>query len=463
MSENYLEDLDSTVLRRHWFHLEDRKRNEQNEIICKIILSGNGITLVPNATFEDMEMKRRFTHENMSLKHRVSTELDLSNNEISVIEYDGFQAIYRLMNLDLSCNKLRDFIINPQDLINVKFPNLSSNDIKVLNFNSFSHNQLEFIPSQTFTKNHNLKYVNMTSNSFRSLTYLSITVFHPDGGVLDLSHNDLTSLQIPHGEATRLTFLILDFNNITDPALVEIKHLTDLMDLTISNNQIRYVDKDSLNLPGSLVTLDLSHNEIYDIVPSSFYHIPKLETLRLSNNALSTISYGMFHGLVKLRNLDLSFNCIRYLDSQVLGDLKQLQVLSLTYNQMQYLDYKRWFGRTFDLQVNLDGNNFTCEWLSMALSNYENGYSKMRPVVFTKVLEGHVLSGISCVTDESLPIADNSRSELTDERLLVTSQNILEAIKEQTLLMRQFFGNAMKYQHLNQKMLKRIATNEIEL
>lgn len=453
ISGNHLENLTSVIFLRHWSHFESNS-------ICKMKLSHNQITSIPNATIANREISKRFTRSlRNNFKYQetidVSTELDLSKNVITNVEYDAFQSVVRLYSLDLSQNQLTDFIVNPRDLDNMKYLNLSTNLIQQLYFESFwsmrnlqnldlSNNSLSNIPSQTFTNNYNLKYVNMTNNEIKMLKYLRIKIFHPEGGVLDLSYNGLYSLTIPYGEGLRLNTLLLNGNNISNVSLIDLYYQNELKTLDISHNMIQELDENSLLFPISLTSLDLSYNRIQSIAPSSFHRLGHLRTLRLAHNRVSEIEYGAFQGLTSLMNLDLSFNKIVYLDSKVLLDLKSLSFLLLKFNGLHSLEYNGWLGHKFNLKVYLEGNNVSCDWLGKALNDFNNGYSKMRPTVLTPSVTGHSLEGIPCVSKEfeRLSLDEESlsvdRVVMADERLLVLTQKILEAITDQNSFMRKY-------------------------
>ncbi|XP_049876836.1 insulin-like growth factor-binding protein complex acid labile subunit [Pectinophora gossypiella] len=444
VSGNQLEKLRPIMFSRHWQHFGG---------VVRIILSENHITSVPNGT--SSEVSARFTRElsKHTVETEVSTELDLSKNLISNIEYHAFQSIVRLINLDLSQNKLTDFIIHAGDLRDVKYLNLSFNHLTYLYFESFSlmanlqnldlsHNRLDYIADETFTKNYNLKYVNMTHNGIAVLKRLGISMFHSDGGVLDLSNNGLSRLGIPIGEGLRLTILVLNSNSIVDAEFINLVYQNDLKTLEMRKNYIQKLNETSLRLPLSLTSLDLSYNEIEVIGPSTFHRVAHLTSLYLGHNKLTNIQYGVFYGLTSLNNLDLSFNNIKYLDSKILMDLKSLSVLSLRSNGLYLLDYKGWLGHKYDLKVYLEDNSFSCNWLSEALRDFNNGYSKMRPTVrqFRPASSNHSLEGIPCVQESENQVDLSSSYVLADERLLVTNQKILEAVKEQTYFLRSFMN-----------------------
>ncbi|XP_072942811.1 uncharacterized protein [Epargyreus clarus] len=446
ISNNELEKLSPIMLSRHWLHLGDHA-------ICRILLSKNHLTHIPNTTFS--EMFTRLTRNPLKNPVNVLTEIDLSVNAITHIEYNAFQSVAQLISLDLSWNRLSSFSVNPEDLVYVRFLNLSSNYISSLYYESFSmmtnlqnldlsRNNFEYVPDQSLGNNIRLTHINMTNNEIASVKGLRIT-FNSEGGILDLSNNNLSSLNIPTGDALSLSYLILHTNNITNPRLIKLNDLFDLRQLDMSRNYIQELDESSLHLPYALVFLDLSFNEIERIGPSSFHNLNHLRTLRLSHNQLSDIRYGALEGLNDLLNLDLSFNKIGKLDSKVFMDLKFLKVLSLRYNNLFYLEYDTWLAHKFDLIVYLEGNKFSCTWLGTALNNYNNGYSMLRPSVLTPATNGPSIEGIPC--DQSLePLIDSrdSRRMSVDERLLVTSQKILEAVREQTTYLRKNFWRSVQ-------------------
>lgn len=449
VSWNQLEKIIPVMFSRHWVHLGGHS-------VCKIILSDNLITSVPNAT--SREITTRFVRH---LKGRavtvdVLTELDLSKNQISNIEYNAFQSLIKLSALDLSKNKIIDFVVNPDDIAFVRYLNLSGNYISALYFESFSrmnslqnldlsHNRLDYIPEQTFNNNFNLKHVNMTHNMIERLDNIHIDQFHPDGGILDLSNNGLSQLKIPVGEGRRLTMLVLHSNNITDPSLVDLVYHTDLKNLDMSRNQISELDEHSLRLPAVLSYLDLSCNRIHRIGPSAFLRTGHLKTLLLSHNRIKSIEYGAFRGLSSLLHLDLSFNGLGMVDSKLFMDLKSLTVLSLRHNSLNVLRDDAWYGHKFNLKVYLDGNNLTCEWLGAALKNFNYGYSKMRPTVLEGTISGHSLDGIPCIPEESQSAnLQIQPSSFTDERLLLTSQKILEAVKDQTYYLKKYIWKSLQ-------------------
>lgn len=441
ISNNQIQHLKPIFFLRHWDHF-------RNHSICRIIISGNFISVIPNSTFHLFEKPVNQTKRDIQQHStEILTELDLSKNNISHIEYNAFQYIGQLISLDLSSNKLLSFHVNSKDLMFVKYLNLSSNYLTSLRYESFalmhnlqnldlSYNFLDYFPDQSLTNSYTIKYINMTYNEIAELHSLRI-IFHPDGGVLDLSNNGLSALSIPFNEAIGLRELILNSNNITDAFLIKLIYQRDLTRLDITNNFIQELDESSLQLPNTLSYLDLSYNQIEKIAPSAFHRVSHLKTLRLSHNKLKIIEYGVFRSLTTLLNLDLSYNQIGILDSKVFMDLKLLSVLSLRYNGLKYLDHTNWLNHKYNLKVFLDGNGLSCEWLAKALNDYNNGYSKMYPTVHDTSITGHSIDGVPCEQSAGSIIQSN-QNYVMDERLLITSQKILEAVQDQTHFLKKY-------------------------
>lgn len=452
ISGNKINELKPTVFWRHWLHFDGNS-------VCKINLSENNINSVPNAsalTFTERLSERSTRHLGNKYNVDVVTELDLSKNYIENIGFNAFQDIEKLVTLDLSTNNIALFEVNADHLANIKRLNLSDNDLTYLLFETFSnmtqlenldvsHNDLSHIDDNIFQNNHNLKFVNFTFNKIKEVRYLKLT-FHPGVGNLDFSNNELSRMVVGH--ELRLARLFLQSNKITDLSLIDLSRQTGLQFLQVSHNYIQHLNESSVKLPQSLVYLDLSFNDINSISPSAFASLNNLVSLSLGNNRLQSLEFGTFQGLNSLRNLDLSYNIFKKFNSKVLIDLKMLQILYLKYNQIVSFDYSVWISHKFDVKVYIDGNNLSCEWLSVALKNFYRGYSRMKPSTNVQKITGKSVDGIPCKSTEELmgkhiDVQDkncDSHSGLADERLLMINKKILEAIKDQTFYVKQILS-----------------------
>lgn len=435
ISGNYLKRLETTILLRHWQSMDG---------VCKIKLSENRITSLHNGT---KEIFSRYTEDLTEKNINVMTELDLSRNSIYNVGYNAFLYVFRIVKLDMSHNLLTNFVVNSDNLTQIRTLNLSNNRItsffpftfysmRSLEILDISNNHLRYDSHFPFIHTYNLVYVSMANNKLeRGLNQKIMMKTQNGNNLLDLSNTGLTEINLSSRESLYIAILILNSNKISE---VSFMHL-GLNTLELKRNQIEKLHATSLRLPASLISLDLSENKIREIEPSTFQYGKHLKSLSLAYNQLKTVQYGTFQELTALSSLDLSNNMITYLDSKLFMDLKTLDVLNLRSNGLVDLQYKGWLGHALPLRVYLEGNNISCSWLGKALADYNNGYSKMKPVV-DKISPGPSIEGIPCIPPstelEDLTEAVSTAHVMADERLLVINQKILETLKEQTYYLR---------------------------
>ncbi|NXO86065.1 NEPN protein, partial [Sitta europaea] len=295
--------------------------------------------------------------------------LDLRNNLIATLLPSAFSSLYNLQSLILDGNNLES-VSAPLRLPRLKY--LSMADNKLISF-----------PTNFFAP-------------FQSLHFLS------------LSGNFLT--KVPLDLPKSLLSLKLEKNQLKIVRLRDVKHLENLSEFLLSENQLTSIDgaqllpnlttlelsKNQLHtvplrLPSRLQKLDCSNNLIQRVTVQDFQGLQDLKHLFLDNNAVSTFEAGALQQCAQLSNLalernllssiplrqvnlrtadtlarlDLKGNGIEDVGEQELKDLKQLQVLNLRNNKISLLDRKvlEYLPRLRHLY--LDGNpwNCTCDLL----------------------------------------------------------------------------------------------------
>ncbi|XP_078494372.1 leucine-rich repeat-containing protein 4-like isoform X2 [Ciona intestinalis] len=85
-------------------------------------------------------------------------------------------------------------------------------------------------------------------------------------------------------------------------------------------------------IPFSVNSLSLGNNNIRELQRNSFRQIPGLETLRLNGNHIRDIPRNAFYGLKKLRRLDLSTNRLTHIPTEAMAQLVSIQEISLRGN-----------------------------------------------------------------------------------------------------------------------------------
>ena len=165
------------------------------------------------------------------LNIRSLESLDLSHNRIGTITTSAFQYIVLLENLNLDNNQL--ITIPPID---------RSNNLKTLSLN---YNYISNITG--IVRSSSLKTLNLRGNEIENIDameFWNLKMLE----YLDISHNKLKSLSPKwHKGMNRLKYLNLQYNNFINIEYMSIFHISYLKELYIKNNNITYIDLDTLS------------------------------------------------------------------------------------------------------------------------------------------------------------------------------------------------------------------------
>ncbi len=108
----------------------------------------------------------------------------------------------------------------------------------------------------------------------------------PPSLTLDLSNQNLTKTPSSVFEKTRIQHLNLSHNKLTGALQAEVRHLSELRTLDLSNNEFTGVPAEIGQLK-YLETLDLSHNKLTGL-PYELGNLSNLKILDLRGNAYAT-------------------------------------------------------------------------------------------------------------------------------------------------------------------------------
>uniref|UniRef100_A0A8D8WRN5 Insulin-like growth factor-binding protein complex acid labile subunit n=1 Tax=Cacopsylla melanoneura TaxID=428564 RepID=A0A8D8WRN5_9HEMI len=300
-------------------------------------LSDNNIVIIDPDTFEFSAFLHRLVLAGNPLKPDVSkyllkseslTELDISRCNLSTITPEMFSKLDNLIFLNLASNYLKDI----GHFWKYK-------DFEFVEELDLSDNQIQKIDTKILSEHSELVTLNLRKNLLQSFDYVDI----PELEDLDISQNRFQ-------EINANTF----------------KNVPEVIHVNMSYNQIHFIAEDSFIHVPNLKHLDLSHNKINGPLP--VYMLtknPDIENLKLSGNknmkvftgeeglsgqhnnlyildisdcGLEVIKSNSFQRMENIGTLNLSNNAIRTLDADVFSRLKRLSVLDISNNQLLTLN-----------------------------------------------------------------------------------------------------------------------------
>lgn len=249
--------------------------------LTHLLLSHNEIDSLDEDAFKENSnllvldlSKNNFQSAPSSLLHLDSLQtLDLSENMLKSIENASFLQLKQLWRVQLHGNRITNITEDLlRQLLVLQILDLSSNLISVVEKGSFDLNQhLQALRLDNnylstldglFNNLSNLKWLNISSNNLTEFDYSNIPVqLH----WLDISHNKITDLGNQFGSAS----------------------LLQLAEMDVSFNQVELLGPH--NLPDSIETLLANDNKVSHIIPYTFLKKSKLSKVDLSVNSLTTI------------------------------------------------------------------------------------------------------------------------------------------------------------------------------
>uniref|UniRef100_A0A663LZT0 Nephrocan-like n=1 Tax=Athene cunicularia TaxID=194338 RepID=A0A663LZT0_ATHCN len=248
-------------------------------------------------------------------------ELVLSCSGTESIENTTFKALSTLKSLELYKNQLKQIpTFLPSGLIKLRVLDIRNNLIASLLI--LDGNNMESVSAPL--KLPRLKYLSMADNKLNSFPANFFASFQ-NLQFLSLSSNFLT--EVPLDLPRSLLSLKIEKNQLKTVRLRDMKHLENLSEFFLSENQLTSVDGAQLLL--NLTTLELSKNQLHTMP----LRLPgRLQKLDCSNNLIQRVTAQDFQGLQDLKHLFLDNNAVSMFEAGALQQCAQLSNLALEQN-----------------------------------------------------------------------------------------------------------------------------------
>jgi Leucine-rich repeat (LRR) protein len=282
--------------------------------------------------------------------------LDVSHNNLHLIQQGTFDQLLSLRHLDLGWNELREVKGTFLMLKNLETLDISNNKLEVLSLKTFSglqrlqwldvsHNRVSKIEPGTFLPTPSLERVVLGHNpltSLQRLEFLGARLRY-----MDVSHMKLRRAPESLGPSVRELRAI--GNELSTVQRGDLDGYPSLTVLDLSANRLTNVEDDALGRLEFLARVWFNENKLEQI-PAS---LPRsLRELYLDRNKIRVIAITDLQGLPRLQRLSLRHNKLTILSSELLGLLPGLRILDLAQNPLKSAT----FGPTGLEELNLSEN-----------------------------------------------------------------------------------------------------------
>lgn len=259
--------------------------------------------------------------------------LNLSNNQLSILDLSSFLSLYNLEQLYLSNNSISKFP-----------PNLFTNNKEL----SILH--LDRNPLKRF-------YYNVTTNQLENLNLqgcklshfdLSSTTYLRSLSELNLSNNMLYNISADaFSHMTELNYIDLSNNRLTKLDENIFSNNSYLEKVVLDGNRFDSLPVFKMDGKFEIASFSCKHCGLRSIPPNAFKNMPALTTIELSYNEIENIDY-LCRDLFSLNLLDVSYNRITKLDKNTFISTPNLSFLKMDNNPIREIS-----GDVFKYTTNL--------------------------------------------------------------------------------------------------------------
>ncbi|XP_076171432.1 uncharacterized protein LOC143148712 [Ptiloglossa arizonensis] len=222
--------------------------------------------------------------------------------------------------------------------------------LKLLKSFDLSENMMEEIYTSIFVNLNNLEELNLSKNTITTFDDMLLKTL-PALLTLNLSYNHINIVEHTINTITKINFLDLSHNNISNLPNKFFYSLKNLQYLDLSFNRIHYLEEDSLTHLNSLKTVYINNNFLtslhmqmfpkslielhigYNLITEIFYEPSEIEVLSIEYNQISKI-HSNLTTLKHLQHLNISGNILLNFPDILFENLKTLDI---SCNKLSYI------------------------------------------------------------------------------------------------------------------------------
>ncbi|XP_052119487.1 chondroadherin isoform X2 [Frankliniella occidentalis] len=377
VKKNGLDILCETTETQHINKAMDALKRRGNAVIFYLKLRHNTLPKLLQFVFLGLDIRHLTIHNSslavveessLSSVGKKLTQLDLSQNILTMVPSKALGTLHHLLILNLNHNKI-------SAIHNNAFIGLDTLEILTL-----YENKIDVVDANAFEGlGKKLKRLNLGGNGLRQVPQKALATLEVLRK-LEMQENELTEIREGDFEGLRnLDTLNLQHNRLnTVPAKV-FSHLKLLNSLELENNQIRFVDPEAFSgLEENLQYLRLGDNKLNDIPSDALRRLHRLRHLDLRVNNITFIPDDAFSGFGdSITFLNLQKNALKHLPIAAFEKFHYLERIYVQNNQLITLpeEVVAPFMESLVL-IEMSGNPLKCD---CDLAWYTDWYKNKRP------------------------------------------------------------------------------------
>ncbi|XP_049778361.1 slit homolog 2 protein isoform X2 [Schistocerca cancellata] len=312
-------------------------KERPSTVIFYLKLRHNSLPKLPRFVFLGLDIRHLTIHnsslaviEESSLSSigKGLTQLDLSQNHLSLIPSAAFHNLHHLILLNLNHNRISALRARA-------FEGLDTLEILTL-----YENKLHAVDPEAFKGlEKKLKRLNLGGNELTAVPVHALNILDTlkklemqENRITEISEGDFAGLR-------SLDSLGLAHNMLKEVPGRVFSHLTLLNSLELDGNQITHIDPEAFaGLEENLQYLRLGDNNIHTVPSEALRRLHRLRHLDLRANNISSISDDAFLGFGDtITFLNLQKNDIKILPAMVFDNLNSLETLNLQNNKLTHI------------------------------------------------------------------------------------------------------------------------------